>query len=175
MLRHGGSQTGVRCGNRIISRATRNALLKQPQLLYWFAAFFAFGAMMCLLTIVLLVFPGTKLDSLWNLNPDAHVAFQSLGSWSVLLMLAVGDWMRFGSNRPVVWEAVGGPAGDSHPLYQYHWRSGECSHTTRLSATDWGADRRSDDLLRGPLQDPPQGSLNAARLRSRAAGRLSRA
>ncbi len=45
---------------------------------------------MCLLTIALLVFPGTKLDSLWNLNPDARVAFQSLGSWSVLLMLAVG-------------------------------------------------------------------------------------
>jgi formate hydrogenlyase subunit 4 len=90
MLRHGGSQTEVRGGNRIISRATRNAPLKQPQLLYWFAAFFAFGAMMCLLTIVLLVFPGTKLDSLWNLNPDARVAFQSLGSWSVLLMLTVG-------------------------------------------------------------------------------------
>jgi hypothetical protein len=64
--------------------------LKQPQLLYWFAAFFAFGAMMCLLTIVLLVFPGTKLDSLWNLNTDARIAFQSLGSWSVLLMLTVG-------------------------------------------------------------------------------------
>jgi len=45
---------------------------------------------MCLLTIVLLVFPGTKLDSLWNLNPDARVAFQSLGSLSVLLMLAIG-------------------------------------------------------------------------------------
>ena len=90
MLRHGGSQTGVRCGNRIISRATRNALLKQPQSLYWFAAFFAFGAMMCLLTIVLLVFPGTKLDSLWNLNPDACVAFQSLVSLPVLLMLTVG-------------------------------------------------------------------------------------
>jgi uncharacterized membrane protein (DUF2068 family) len=45
---------------------------------------------MCLLTIVLLVFPGTKLDSLWNLNPDARVAFQSFGSWSILLMLAVG-------------------------------------------------------------------------------------
>jgi len=64
--------------------------LKQPQPLYWFAAFFAFGATMCLLTIVLLVFPGTKLDSLWNLNPDTRVAFQSLGSWSVLLMSAVG-------------------------------------------------------------------------------------
>ena len=90
MLGRGGPQTGVRCGNRIISRATRNALLKQPQLLYWFAAFFGFGAMMCLLTIVLLVFPGTKLDSLWNLNPEARVAFQSLGNWSILLMAAVG-------------------------------------------------------------------------------------
>jgi hypothetical protein len=64
--------------------------LKRPQRHCWFAAFFAFGATMCLLTIVLLVFPGTKLDSLWNLNPDARVAFQSLGSWSILLMLAVG-------------------------------------------------------------------------------------
>ena len=45
---------------------------------------------MCLLTVVLLVFPGTKLDSLWNLNPDARVAFQSLGTWSILLMLGVG-------------------------------------------------------------------------------------
>lgn len=45
---------------------------------------------MCFLTVMLLVFPGTKLDSLWSLNPDAHVAFQSLGGWSILLMLAVG-------------------------------------------------------------------------------------
>jgi hypothetical protein len=45
---------------------------------------------MCLLTVMLLVFPGTKLDSLWSLNPDAHVAFQSVGGWSILLMLAVG-------------------------------------------------------------------------------------
>jgi hypothetical protein len=45
---------------------------------------------MCLLTIALLVFPGTKLDSLWNLNPDARAAFQSLGGWSILLMLTVG-------------------------------------------------------------------------------------
>jgi hypothetical protein len=64
--------------------------LKQQQGHYWFAAFFAFGATMCLLTVVLLVFLGTKLDSLWNLNPEARVAFQSLGSWSILLMLAVG-------------------------------------------------------------------------------------
>ncbi len=45
---------------------------------------------MCLLTVVLLVFRETKLDSLWNLNPDARVAFQSLRSWSIALMLVVG-------------------------------------------------------------------------------------
>jgi hypothetical protein len=69
---------------------TKPTLLKQAQRYYWFAAFFAFGATMCLLTVMFLVFPGTKLDSLWSLNPDAHVAFQSLGRWSILLMLAVG-------------------------------------------------------------------------------------
>ena len=52
--------------------------------------FFAFGACMCALTIGLLLFPGSALDSLWRLNPDAHAAFQSLGKMSILLMLIVG-------------------------------------------------------------------------------------
>jgi hypothetical protein len=56
----------------------------------WFAAFFAFGAIMCGLTIVLLLFPGTALDSAWRLNPGARLAFQSLGNWSVALMVMVG-------------------------------------------------------------------------------------
>ena len=45
---------------------------------------------MCLLTIGLLLFPGTALDSVWRLNPDAHVVFQSLGKLSILLMAIVG-------------------------------------------------------------------------------------
>ena len=56
----------------------------------WFAAFFAFGATMCALTIALLLFPATALDSLWRLNPDAHLAFRSMGNWSIALMGAVG-------------------------------------------------------------------------------------
>ena len=55
-----------------------------------FAGFFAFGATMCTLTIVLLLLPGTALDSLWRLNPEAHLAFQSVGVWAVLLMFVVG-------------------------------------------------------------------------------------
>lgn len=45
---------------------------------------------MCTLTIVLLVFPGTSLDSLWRFNPAAHSAFRSIGSAALLLMLVVG-------------------------------------------------------------------------------------
>lgn len=56
----------------------------------FFAAFFAFGATMCALTIVLLLFPGTALDALWRLNPEAHSGFQSIGNAAVLLMFAVG-------------------------------------------------------------------------------------
>jgi hypothetical protein len=61
----------------------------------WFAAFFAFGAIMCTLTTGLLLFPGTPLDSLWRLNPDAHLAFQSFGNWSVALMVTVGIGCAF--------------------------------------------------------------------------------
>src|SRR5438876_149898 len=54
------------------------------------SVFFGFGAAMCLLTIVMLLFPGSALDSLWKLNPDAHAAFQKIGKLSILLMLIVG-------------------------------------------------------------------------------------
>jgi uncharacterized membrane protein (DUF2068 family) len=61
----------------------------------WFSAFFAFGATMCALTVGLLVFPGSALDSLWRLNPDARLAFESLGYWSLVLMLTVGTACLF--------------------------------------------------------------------------------
>jgi hypothetical protein len=54
------------------------------------AIFFGFGAFMCALTIVLLLFPGTALDAAWRLNPEAQRSFQSLGTVSILLMAVVG-------------------------------------------------------------------------------------
>jgi hypothetical protein len=56
----------------------------------WLASFFAFGVSMCVLTIALLLFPGTALDELWRLNPDAHAAFQSIGTRSIAILLPVG-------------------------------------------------------------------------------------
>lgn len=52
--------------------------------------FFFFGAVMCLLTVAGLLFPRGILEPMWRLNPDAHTALQSLGQWSILLMLIVG-------------------------------------------------------------------------------------
>jgi hypothetical protein len=72
----------------------------------WFAGFFGFGAMMCALTLALLLFPGSALDALWRLNPEARLAFQSFGSWSFVLMLTVGTACLFagiGLWRGTVW------------------------------------------------------------------------
>ena len=54
------------------------------------AGFFGFGAAICLVTIVALLFPGGALEPIWRLNPDAHIAFQQLGKLSISLMFAVG-------------------------------------------------------------------------------------
>jgi hypothetical protein len=64
------------------------------------AIFFAFGACMCGLTIWLLLFPGGTLDSLWQLNSEAHAAFERIGRLSILLMAIAGmacAWLRLGS------------------------------------------------------------------------------
>lgn len=45
---------------------------------------------MCLLTIVLLVFPQGPLEPVWRLNPAAHSGLQSIGSLAFLLMAVVG-------------------------------------------------------------------------------------
>lgn len=72
----------------------------------WLAGFFAFGALMCSLVLALLVFPGSPLDSVWRFNPEARLAFRSLGNWSFLLMLTVGIaclFAAFGLWRGTVW------------------------------------------------------------------------
>ncbi len=54
------------------------------------SAFFAFGTVMCLSTIALLAFPGSLLEPLWQLNPAARAAFQSIGKLAFVLMAVVG-------------------------------------------------------------------------------------
>ncbi len=53
------------------------------------SVFFAFGAAMSGLTAILLVFPGSPLDAIWNLNPVARDELARIGVWAVALMLLV--------------------------------------------------------------------------------------
>jgi hypothetical protein len=53
--------------------------------------FFAAGALICLVTILALAFPGGFLDSIWRLKPEARVQFQEIGRGaSIALMTLVG-------------------------------------------------------------------------------------
>ena len=81
---------------------------------------------MCALTIVLLIFPGSPLNSLWTLNPDARVAFQSLGKGGDLAYVCRGSRLRFRSHRAVAKIFVGNTDSVSYSVTQYFRRSVEC-------------------------------------------------
>lgn len=51
--------------------------------------FFATGALICLVTMIALAFPGGFLEPIWRLKPEARVEFQQIGIWSVPLMAVV--------------------------------------------------------------------------------------
>jgi uncharacterized membrane protein (DUF2068 family) len=89
-----------------MSRTTR------PKAITAISLFFVFGALTSGLSAVMLLFPGSRLDPLWHLNPRAHEAFAAMGGWAVLLMAAVcvacataatGLWRR---QRWGLWTAI---------------------------------------------------------------------
>jgi hypothetical protein len=52
--------------------------------------FFAAGALICLVTMLALAFPGGFLEPIWRMKPEARVEFQRIGSTSIALMAVVG-------------------------------------------------------------------------------------
>jgi len=53
--------------------------------------FFAVGALTCLSTILALAFPGSFLESVWRLKPEARLQFLQIGrGFSIGLMAIVG-------------------------------------------------------------------------------------
>jgi len=53
--------------------------------------FFAAGALICLMTILALAFPGSFLESIWRLKPQARLEFLQIGRGaSIVLMIVVG-------------------------------------------------------------------------------------
>jgi hypothetical protein len=52
--------------------------------------FFGAGALICLVVMLALAFPGGFLEPIWRLKPEARIEFQQIGNWSVALMALVG-------------------------------------------------------------------------------------
>jgi len=53
--------------------------------------FFAFGALICLITILALAFPGSFLEATWRLKPNARIQFLEIGRGASMgLMTLIG-------------------------------------------------------------------------------------
>ena len=53
------------------------------------AIFFAAGAFICLVTMLALAFPGSFLESIWQLKPEARVQFLEIGRGASIALMAV--------------------------------------------------------------------------------------
>jgi uncharacterized membrane protein (DUF2068 family) len=97
------------------------------------SVFFGFGALMGALSATMLLFPGSVLDRLWQLNPQAKPGLTALGAGGIILMAvvcatgasaAVGLWR---CRRWGLWLAVAGLAvnlagdvGNAVLLHDWH-------------------------------------------------------
>ena len=68
--------------------------------------FFAAGALICGIVMLALAYPGSILDAIWRLRPDARIEFEDFGTWSIALMAIVGascGLAAFGLARNAEW------------------------------------------------------------------------
>lgn len=64
-------------------------LKKRPFGIIALVLLFVTGTAASLISVIALIFPGSFLESIWRLNPQAREGFERLGGWSIPLMLAV--------------------------------------------------------------------------------------
>ena len=68
--------------------------------------FFGGGAVICMVVMIALAFPGGFLEPIWRLRPDARLEFEKFGTWSIALMATVGaacGLAAFGLARRAEW------------------------------------------------------------------------
>ena len=64
-------------------------MTRPPGGLVALSSFFGFGAIVAGTTCLALLFPVRERAVVWRLNPEAHAAFQTMGSWAIVLMCCV--------------------------------------------------------------------------------------
>ena len=68
--------------------------------------FFAAGALICSLVMLALAFPGSFWEIIWRLRPQVRGEFEEFGTWSIVVMAAVGaacGLAAFGLARGFEW------------------------------------------------------------------------
>lgn len=75
----------------------------RPLVVTFLLVLFVIGIFASLISVITLAFPGTFLDVVWRVNPNAHAGLIRIGGWSVVLMstvfvacllTAIGLWRR---------------------------------------------------------------------------------
>src|SRR6478752_6332801 len=68
--------------------------------------FFAAGALVCILLMLALAYPGSFLEFIWRFRPGIREEFQEYGVWSIAVMAALGaacGLSAFGLARGAEW------------------------------------------------------------------------
>jgi hypothetical protein len=68
--------------------------------------FFAAGALVCILVMLALAYPGSFLELIWRFRPGIREEFQEYGIWSIAVMAALGaacGLVAFGLARGADW------------------------------------------------------------------------
>ena len=76
--------------NEVAQGSTKAPAERKPAALVVVSAFLFLAAFIALVTGTSLLFPGPIWNGLWNLNRPALIAFQKLGIFSGILLLALG-------------------------------------------------------------------------------------
>ena len=79
---------------------------RRPVGIVLLSIFFGAGALICIVVMLALAFPGSFFEIIWRVRPDAQIGFQEFGQWSVALMAAVGaacGLAAFGLVRGAEW------------------------------------------------------------------------
>ncbi|MCI0415271.1 hypothetical protein L0222_21065 [bacterium] len=67
----------------------------RPRRITALSIFFGAGALISFTAVLALLFPESFLQSMWRLNPRARLAFDSMGTWAVILLESVSAACAF--------------------------------------------------------------------------------
>jgi hypothetical protein len=63
--------------------------VRRPIAVSGICVFFGIGTLICMGTLLALLFPGSALELWWRIKPQARTDFMGMGPWALVLMVVV--------------------------------------------------------------------------------------